>query len=123
MFPHKSATFLRLKPYEKSVQVLEAVRKLQFQNSSTMKTMTLDEIMRTPLSEADRKIIRSARATPSDDCPEQTNEELRQFRPWYDRESTPVNIRIDNDVLAALKAGGGEYQTRINTILRRAVFG
>ena len=33
-FPHKSATFLRLKPYEKSVQVLEAVLKLKFPNSS-----------------------------------------------------------------------------------------
>lgn len=30
---------------------------------------------------------------------------------------------IDNDVLAALKAGGRWYQTRINAILRKEVMG
>ncbi|MEL3902279.1 MAG: BrnA antitoxin family protein [Treponema phagedenis] len=34
-----------------------------------------------------------------------------------------MNVRIDNDVLAALKATGRGYQTRINNILRKAVLG
>ena len=36
---------------------------------------------------------------------------------------TAVSLRIDNDVLAALKATGKGYQSRINNILRKAVFG
>ena len=36
---------------------------------------------------------------------------------------TAVSLRIDNDVLAALKAMGKGYQSRINDILRKAVFG
>lgn len=36
---------------------------------------------------------------------------------------TAVSLRIDNDVLAALKNMGKGYQTRINNILRKAVFG
>ena len=36
---------------------------------------------------------------------------------------TSVSLRIDNDVLMALKDMGKGYQTRINNILRKAVFG
>ena len=36
---------------------------------------------------------------------------------------TVVSLRIDNDVLVALKATGKGYQSRINNILRKAVFG
>ncbi|MCR5290958.1 MAG: BrnA antitoxin family protein, partial [Treponema sp.] len=36
---------------------------------------------------------------------------------------TAVSLRIDNDVLAALKATGKGYQSRINNILRKAVLG
>jgi len=37
--------------------------------------------------------------------------------------STEYNLRIDSDVLAALKATGKGYQTKINDILRQAVLG
>jgi len=33
-----------------------------------------------------------------------------------------LTVRLDNDVLAWLKAKGRGYQTRINSILRRAMF-
>jgi uncharacterized protein (DUF4415 family) len=33
-----------------------------------------------------------------------------------------IGLRIDNDVLAALKAQGGGWQSRVNQILRAAVF-
>ena len=36
---------------------------------------------------------------------------------------TAVSLRIDTDVLMALKEIGTGYQTRINNILRKAVFG
>ena len=36
---------------------------------------------------------------------------------------TSVSLRIDTDVLMALKDMGKGYQTRINNILRKAVFG
>lgn len=44
---------------------------------------------------------------------------------WY--RTVPVkqqiSIKIDNDILEALKAEGKGYQTRINKILRDAVLG
>ncbi|MGI5055755.1 BrnA antitoxin family protein [Treponema socranskii] len=36
---------------------------------------------------------------------------------------TAVSLRIDTDVVMALKEMGTGYQTRINNILRKAVFG
>jgi uncharacterized protein (DUF4415 family) len=38
---------------------------------------------------------------------------------YYRPVKTPVSVRIDNDVLAWLKAKGPGYQSRINEILRR----
>lgn len=35
----------------------------------------------------------------------------------------PVSIRLDPDILAALKAGGEGWQSRVNGILRQAVLG
>lgn len=97
--------------------------------------MTLDDIRkRPPLTDEEVNIIKSAKATPSEDCPEQTREQLAQYRPWYavhpqgndiykvSVKKTAVQIRIDNDVLAILKSQGKGYQTRINEILRQAVF-
>ena len=34
---------------------------------------------------------------------------------------TPVKIRLDPDLLAALRASGRGWQTRVNDLLRRAV--
>lgn len=100
-----------------------------------MKTMTLDDLIKNPLTEEDKKIINAAKPVVTDDCPEMTDEQLKEFKPWYEVhpegddvykvsvKKTSINIRIDNDILAALKASGKGYQTRINNILRKALFG
>ena len=41
--------------------------------------------------------------------------------PFYRSTKTSTTIRIDTDVLAWFKGQGKGYQTRINTILRRAM--
>ncbi len=69
---------------------------------------------------------------PDDDSPEITEAEAamalfaHESHPeWY--RTVPVkqqiSIKIDRDVLEALKAEGKGYQTRINKILRDAVLG
>ena len=67
---------------------------------------------------------------PDDDSPEITEAERALFAheshpEWY--RTVPVkqqiSIKIDRDVLEALKAEGKGYQTRINKILRDAVLG
>lgn len=100
-----------------------------------MKTMTLDEILSKPLSEKDREIINNARPICSEDCPAQTKEELKEYRPWYHIhpqgddmynvriKKQSVCIRLDSDIIAKLKEGGKGYQSRINTILRQYLFG
>ena len=100
-----------------------------------MKTMTLDELVKNPLTEEDKKIINSAKPVITEDCPEMTASQLKNCKPWYEVhpngnniykvsvKKTAINLRIDNDVLAALKATGKGYQTKINNILRKAVLG
>ena len=69
---------------------------------------------------------------PDDESPEITETEAARARfahefysEWY--RTVPVkqqiSIKIDNDILEALKAEGKGYQTRINKILRDAVLG
>lgn len=71
-------------------------------------------------------------AVPDDENPEITEEQAKKLR--LARESHPewfrvkpikqqITIKIDKDILEALRADGKGYQTRINTILREAVFG
>jgi uncharacterized protein (DUF4415 family) len=61
------------------------------------------------------------------DCPIQTPEELAEFKPKYPdpRLYKPikktVQIRLDIDVLEWLQQPGPGYQTRANTILRKAM--
>ena len=76
---------------------------------STLKTMTLDELRKTPLTEAEKQTIRSAAANVKSgktiedpDCPRQTKEELSKFRPWYEVHpdwykptKTEIHIRVD----------------------------
>ena len=83
-----------------------------------------------PLSDEEKKIIREAETVESDDCPFMTKKELEGFRhwskvhpEWYKPTKSKITIMIDNDVLAALKAEGKGYQTRINAILRKEVIG
>ena len=69
---------------------------------------------------------------PDDESPEITETEAARARfaheshpEWY--RTVPVKqqipIKIDKDILEALKAEGKGYQTRINKILRDAVLG
>ena len=104
---------------------------------STLKTMTLDELRKTPLTEAEKQTIRSAAAkvksgkTVEDpDCPKQTKEELSKFRPWYEVHpdwykptKTEIHIRVDTDVLEWYKSQGKGYQTKMNAVLRAHAFG
>ena len=61
------------------------------------------------------------------DIPEFTDEELKEFKPinqkYYNitHKKQCISIKIDIDVLEALKSKGKGYQTRINNILREAV--
>lgn len=41
--------------------------------------------------------------------------------PFYKPTKTATTVRVDSDVLAWLKSQGKGYQTRMNTILRRAM--
>jgi uncharacterized protein (DUF4415 family) len=61
------------------------------------------------------------------DCPAQTPEQLKEFKPKYsnDRLYKPikktVQISLDADVLEWLKQAGPEYQTRANAIFRQVM--
>jgi uncharacterized protein (DUF4415 family) len=61
------------------------------------------------------------------DCPVQTPEQLKEFKPKYPDErlykpiKKTVQIRLDTDVLEWLKQAGPGYQTRANAILRQAM--
>ena len=61
------------------------------------------------------------------DCPIQTQEQLKEFKPkypdarFYKPVKQTVQIRLDVDVLEWLKQAGSGYQTRANAILRQAM--
>lgn len=42
-------------------------------------------------------------------------------RPKVEQPKVPVTMRVDADVLDAIKASGTGWQTRVNTVLREAV--
>lgn len=74
------------------------------------------------------KEIAALPVTYDDDIPEFSDSDLKDFAPAHPEyfKVTPIkkaiSIKIDLDVLEALKAQGKGYQTRINSILREAVF-
>ncbi|KQP23070.1 BrnA antitoxin family protein [Pseudorhodoferax sp. Leaf267] len=45
----------------------------------------------------------------------------RPGRPLAERPKVPMTMRVDADVLEAIKAGGPGWQTRVNQVLREAV--
>ncbi len=45
----------------------------------------------------------------------------RPGRPKVEHPKVPVTMRVDADVLAAIKASGSGWQTRVNEVLRDAV--
>lgn len=47
----------------------------------------------------------------------------RMGRPLVEVKRPTLNMRVDPDVLAALKASGKGWQTRVNALLRREVLG
>ena len=97
-----------------------------------MKTMTLDELKKLPpLTEEEIEEVLNFKDTNLDDpeCPVQTKEELKKFRPWYEvhpdfykPKKEAIYIRIDKDVLEWFKAQGKGYQTKINEALRKYAF-
>ncbi len=48
-------------------------------------------------------VIENAKPLPTDDCPEMSQSELNQFRPWYDREKQSVTININVDIVSYYK--------------------
>ena len=95
-----------------------------------MKTMTLDEVKNLPpLTEKRINEIKNFQNTDFSDCPKQTKEDLKQFRPYYElraesqKSNNTTQVNIDTDIIEALKAQGKEYQTFINAILRKTVLG
>ena len=69
-------------------------------NENTMTLMNLDDTRNLPpLSSEDWNILNSARPLVSDDCPEMSPEQLKDFRPWYDRQKQSVTLDIDVTVL------------------------
>ncbi len=80
------------------------------------------------LTDERRRALETLAAQPDDeidtsDIPEMTDERWSNavrgqfYRPMKQQ----ITARVDSDVLAWLKAGGRGYQTRLNTILRRAM--
>ena len=96
-----------------------------------IKTMTLEEIKKLPpLTEKRLQEIEDFKTTDFSDCPELTDLQLRKLQPaykvkpeWFSGKKETVQVTIDTDIIEALKAQGKEYQTFINAILRKAVFG
>ena len=58
------------------------------------------------------------------DIPEATEKFWRNAirNPWYRPRKQQVTLRIDADVLAWLRLGGKGYQSRLNSLLRNAMF-
>ena len=87
-----------------------------------MTTMTSDELKNLPpLTEEEKKAIRDAKPTPTEDCPAMSQEELREFRPWYLKTKKPVTINLDTRVIDYFKDLANEtgisYQNLINMYL------
>lgn len=62
-----------------------------------------------------------------DDSPKLTHEDLKEFVPYYQGNSTTIlkketiAITVDADILVKIKASGTGYQERINKCLREAI--
>ena len=65
--------------------------------------------------------------TYSNDCPKLTADQIARMKPAHpeywkvEPVKVSLSIKIDADIVAWLKHGGKGYQTRLNTILRRAM--
>ena len=113
---------------------------------STTKTITLDDLLNTPLTQKEVDIIHKAatkvqaKKDKDDDLdsPTLTKEQLAEFKllkesnpelyaqlhpEWYKIKKTDIHIKIDNDVLNWFKSQGKGYQTKMNAVLRKHAFG
>ena len=69
-----------------------------------MTVMSLDDLNNLPpITEEEARIIENARPQPSDDCPEMTDAELSQFRPWYDRNKQSITLDMDISIINYFK--------------------
>jgi uncharacterized protein (DUF4415 family) len=70
--------------------------------------------------------IRAFKNTDFSDCPELTDEQLARMKPrhpeYFIREKEPVQINLEASILAWLKASSEDYETRINELLRQAMW-
>jgi len=70
--------------------------------------------------------IRAFKNTDFSDCPELTDEELARLKPrhpeYFIREKELVQINLEANILAWLKANGEDYEARINDLLRQAMW-
>ncbi len=61
------------------------------------------------------------------ESPKQETWILHDFKPASDKYYKPkkeqITLKLDADVIAAFKSTGKGYQTRINEVLRKALFG
>lgn len=85
-------------------------------------TMTLDDLKNLPpLTQEEKKVIKNARPTPSDDCPAMTADELKEFKPWYAKSKKPVTINLDTRAIIYFKELAEEtgvgYQNLMNMYL------
>jgi uncharacterized protein (DUF4415 family) len=80
-----------------------------------------DEVYSTPKPEVimtEERIaeLQNFKTTDFTDCPVQTREQLRSFRPRY-----AGFIRLDADILVWLQGEDSNYQNKANSILRHAM--
>ena len=73
-----------------------------------------------PTELEDREINRAIAL--DDDTWEVTDfSKAKRGRPFSSNPKTAISVRLDSDVVAALKAGGKGWQTRLNATLREAL--
>lgn len=94
---------------------------------STIKTMSLDEVVKYEIPAEDLERLNDFKNTDFSDCPKDTAEQLKLYKPWYEvhpygygKQNTVTQNEIDDDLLVWLKQGGESYQSRLNAVLRWA---
>ena len=94
---------------------------------STIKTMSLDEVAKYEIPVEDLERLNDFKNTDFSDCPKDTAAQLKLYKPWYEihphgygQQKADMQTEIDDDLLAWLKQGEEDYQTRLNAVLRWA---
>ena len=95
-----------------------------------IKTITMEEVNKLPpLSKKEiEKIKKFDEKFDDPECLPLSKEKLNSLQSaslvhpeWYKVKKADIHLRIDVDVLEAIKSKGKGYQTRINSVLRTAV--